>query len=465
MIVVGCVCWRGWASLTDAKHVDRACGMSTSNSLLTTVFRHVRHLESSIDSLSLSACVSAWEWDLTPCACSLFGVASRDTAYACNNILVTGSTYDNGSHGQVTVLSSAGALLYTFPDASSRATDSYDFGVLGVVAVDAAGNIYVIDRTETPASFDDTPGSSRVVVLSPTGSLLSIILDTFNGVTNNYQLHDVTAIAANSLGHDVYVADSRGFHGAEYWEGYGRVVVLDGPAASRNVSATASPSAASDDSSDALSASQVAGVAVGTIAGSVMLVAVGISIVKATAALTSFSQLPTAAMSPPSSPTPTRSSGGTGHGPGPTTTSPSHGGPVTVELQSPSSPLSPSSVPLAPPQSPTSPPPSTDPSQLLPTSTVLCALAAASADDRLQRLKWFTQTQVGLLHIPLPRPPRHRGAADQPHLLDGLLRGEERGGGPRRHDDLLPSHLRGCASAACDVRAAAGSAVREQLEG
>ena len=54
MIVVGCVCWRGWALLTDAKHADEACGMSTSNSLLTTVFRHVRHLESSIDSLSLS---------------------------------------------------------------------------------------------------------------------------------------------------------------------------------------------------------------------------------------------------------------------------------------------------------------------------------------------------------------------------------------------------------------------------
>ena len=54
MIVVGCVCWRGWALLTDAKHADGACGMSTSNSLLTTVFRHVRHLESSIDSLSLS---------------------------------------------------------------------------------------------------------------------------------------------------------------------------------------------------------------------------------------------------------------------------------------------------------------------------------------------------------------------------------------------------------------------------
>ena len=62
MIVVGCVCWRGWALLTDAKHADGACGMSTSNSLLsvlTTVFRHVRHLESSIDSLSLRVW---WRW-------------------------------------------------------------------------------------------------------------------------------------------------------------------------------------------------------------------------------------------------------------------------------------------------------------------------------------------------------------------------------------------------------------------
>ena len=33
--------------------------MSTSNSLLTTVFRHVRHLESSIDSLSLLHCAIA----------------------------------------------------------------------------------------------------------------------------------------------------------------------------------------------------------------------------------------------------------------------------------------------------------------------------------------------------------------------------------------------------------------------
>ena len=119
MIVVGCVCWRGWALLTDAKHADGACGMSTSNSLLTTVFRHVRHLESSIDSLSLTkkkkSVPSSVVTPYRPCA-----LLDAPGAHTSSIIQLTTHTYTHTHH----VVSAActqhsPSLLSLFPLGSS----------------------------------------------------------------------------------------------------------------------------------------------------------------------------------------------------------------------------------------------------------------------------------------------------------------------------------------------------------
>ena len=80
------------------------------------------------------------------------------------------------------------------------------------------------------------------------------------------------------------------------------------------------------------------------------------------------------------------------------TTDPSlpHSTEMTIEI-----PTSPSSTLI--PQDPTSPNAVTTPSQMVPGSVLLAPLAAILGNDRLHERKWFTQNQVGLIHIPRRR--------------------------------------------------------------
>ena len=113
---------------------------------------------------------------------------------------------DNVGVGRVVVLSSTGALLYSFPNASS----SYEFHRVSGVAVDSAGNIYVAD-----ARSYDSDGIGQVVVLSSTGALLY----TFPDASSSYQFNDVSGVAVDSVG-NIYVADQFTSNNL------GRVVVL-----------------------------------------------------------------------------------------------------------------------------------------------------------------------------------------------------------------------------------------------
>ena len=109
---------------------------------------------------------------------------------------------DNGSFGRVVVLSSAGELLYTFPDQSNPATSNYNFTGVAFLGLDNAGNIYVADEQTS-----DNGGFGRVVVLA------SVIQPRSSSSSSSTGSSALTSSSAPSVqGDPVFV----GFHGQRF---------------------------------------------------------------------------------------------------------------------------------------------------------------------------------------------------------------------------------------------------------
>ena len=149
-------------------------------------------------------------------------------------------TIDNGGSGRVVVLSSTGALLHVFPNASSSVASGYSFEDVESVAMDRAGNIYVADYQSS-----DNGGQGRVVVLSSTGALLYAFPNASSSVASNYRFDGVFGVALDGVG-NIYVADS----GTSDNGGTGRVVVLSPTGALLHAFPNASSPAASSYSFD-----------------------------------------------------------------------------------------------------------------------------------------------------------------------------------------------------------------------
>ena len=132
----------------------------------------------------------------------------------------------NGGTGRVVVLSSAGALLASYP----TATSGYTFDLVGGLALDCVGNIYVPDQAA------DRGGYGRVTVLPPTGQLLAVFPD--DAAQHSYVFNNVFDVAVDSSG-TIFVADSEHYIG----DGTsGRVVVLAGLNTACSASSSPAPS-------------------------------------------------------------------------------------------------------------------------------------------------------------------------------------------------------------------------------
>ena len=128
------------------------------------------------------------------------------------NIYVDG--YSTNGNNTVVVMSSAGTLLHAYPNALNTVHNNYAFGFITGIAVDGVGNIYVSDEFAS-----DNGGLGRVVVLSPTGTLLHVYPNASDSDANNYHFDDVFGVAVDSAG-NIYVVDSNPLLDS------GRVVVL-----------------------------------------------------------------------------------------------------------------------------------------------------------------------------------------------------------------------------------------------
>jgi uncharacterized protein affecting Mg2+/Co2+ transport len=101
-----------------------------------------------------------------------------------------GYVFDTHSNGRVVVLSPSGTLLHAFPNASNPNTSNYRFNEVVGVAVDSSRNIYVANQY-----FTINQGIGRVVVLSPSGVLLYVV----QGVYANYVFDYIGGVAVDTL--------------------------------------------------------------------------------------------------------------------------------------------------------------------------------------------------------------------------------------------------------------------------
>ena len=158
------------------------------------------------------------------------------------------ATSDNGAIGRVVVLSSLGALLSVFPNASNPTTSNYQFTYVNGMAVDSVGNIYVADINAV-----HNGGLGRVVVLSSSGALLSAFPNASDPAVIKYHFENVAGVAVDSVG-NVYVADiNTGDNG-----GIGRIVVLaglNGQSSPASLPSSSSSSSSSSSGSSSLSSS------------------------------------------------------------------------------------------------------------------------------------------------------------------------------------------------------------------
>ena len=108
----------------------------------------------------------------------------------------------NGGTGRVVVLSSTtGALLRTLPDANDSCARAYQFSTVVGVAVDAMGRVYVADYQSS-----DNGGSGRVLVLSSSGQLLYAFPNASDPASSQYAFQLLGGVALDSTG-NVYVSD------------------------------------------------------------------------------------------------------------------------------------------------------------------------------------------------------------------------------------------------------------------
>ena len=131
-----------------------------------------------------------------------------------------GGSGGDGAQPRVVVLSPTGSLIATFPDNSSAATGGYNFSGVVDVAVDVQGRIYVVDAGNGGAPAGD---EGRVVVLSPNGTLLYTFPDVSRPITAGYTFTSIIGLAIDRVSGNVVVNE-------EYEDpttgSNGRVVVL-----------------------------------------------------------------------------------------------------------------------------------------------------------------------------------------------------------------------------------------------